>query len=320
MSDTYTKFRDMEPGVSCCRPVLVVSMEDRVTLKGKPFVALRLSDGDSEINANIFDATASRLNADGVEIEQPALAGITFRPPYYNIDALEKCAFPVSTDDFIRTAPIDIDKAYDEMIRIISSSHSTTDDDSFPLCDFTQILIYERKEAFKHSSAAKAIHHNLKGGLLYHSYRMVKAAEKICDVYTSLDKELLVCGAALHDIGKVIELDTNTYGNAEYSVDGRLEGHALIGVEIIDREGREWGVSTENLRRLKHLIASHHGKLEHGAITTPALPEAAALHALDMLDSRQYMFEDAYSSIQPGELSGKVFGLENSTVYLPVSC
>lgn len=222
-----------------------------------------------------------------------------------------------------------------DMIRIVLDSSGRQYDkdnviipeDDYSLTALTVRLISKNSKAFSSSSAAKSMHHNLMGGLLYHTYRMVKASYSVCDIYTTLNRELLVCGTALHDIGKIEELSTSELGAANYTPDGRLFGHALIGIEMIDKmvaeadsaAGRET-YNREDVRLLKHLIASHHGTLEWGAITLPAVPEAMVLHNIDMIDSRMYMYEEGLASTKPGSVSDYINGIAGdgrSTIYRP---
>ena len=139
----------------------------------------------------------------------------------------------------------------------------------------------------------------------------------MCSVYTDLDAEMLIAAAALHDIGKIVELKTTMTGEADYTIDGRLFGHTLIGIQMIEKAAEELGVKCERIRLLEHCIAAHHGKAEYGAITVPATAEAQALNILDTLDAKMYQFEDAYRSVDCGMLSGKIFALDNTTVYRP---
>ena len=188
--------------------------------------------------------------------------------------------------------------------------------DDYSLTALSVRLIMSNIKAFTKSSAAKAMHHNIYGGLAYHTYRMILAAYKLCEVYSLLNRELLVCGTALHDIGKLFELKTTDTGIASYTDMGNLFGHALLGIEMIDREvwrqnqaigGRSY--NSEQVAMLKHMIASHHGQPEWGAIRAPSIPEALILHELDMIDSRMYMYEENFASMEPGSSSDPVLGI-----------
>ena len=160
------------------------------------------------------------------------------------------------------------------------------------------------------------MHHNIYGGRAYHTYRMIKSAYDVCEVYSLLDRELLVCGTALHDIGKLLEMKTSDTGVATYTDMGNLFGHPLLGIEMIDREvwrqnqaagGRSY--NSEQVAMLKHMLASHHGQPEWGAIRSPSTPEAMILHELDMIDSRMYMYEENFKDLDAGTSSEPVFGI-----------
>ena len=180
------------------------------------------------------------------------------------------------------------------------------------------LRIYEdHKEELLRWAGALKLHHSVYGGLLYHIYRMLKAAEKACEVYPDLDKELLLIGVALHDIGKLKELNTNEMGVSEFTPDGNLSGHILCGIELLDHAvwEMEEKPSEEEYKLVKHMIASHHGALEYGAIVVPATPEAMVLNYLDLIDSRMYMFEETLSGMEPGSVSPSVWALGGTHVY-----
>jgi 3'-5' exoribonuclease len=188
--------------------------------------------------------------------------------------------------------------------------------DDFSLTALTVRILSSNLKAFTKSSAAKGMHHNIYGGLAYHTYRMIRSAYSICEVYPLLNRELLVCGTALHDIGKLIEMKTTDTGIASYTDMGNLFGHPLLGIEMIDHEvwnkdqaigGRSY--NREQVAMVKHMIASHHGQPEWGAKRYPSTPEAMILHELDMIDSRMYMYEENFAQMAPGSSSDPVFGI-----------
>ena len=137
---------------------------------------------------------------------------------------------------------------------------------------------------------------------------MVRSAVMLSRVYP-VDRELLLAGTALHDIGKLSELETDNLGVADYSVDGNLFGHSLIGCEMVTKAASKNIYDEEKVRLLKHMIASHHGTLEFGAITKPSIPEAMLLHEIDMIDAQMYQYEQTLEKLEPGEMSDRIFGL-----------
>src|SRR5262249_4284865 len=137
-------------------------------------------------------------------------------------------------------------------------------------------------------------HHAYHGGLLEHVVTLLNLAERIADLYPALDRDLLLAGTSLHDIGKIDEL---SYDRAfAYSDEGQLVGHLVMGVEMLrdkveqtrDLTGEPF--PTELLLRLKHMIVSHHGSYEFGSPKLPMTLEAVALHYLDNLDAKLHAF------------------------------
>lgn len=133
-------------------------------------------------------------------------------------------------------------------------------------------------------------HHAYLGGLLEHVVTLLDAAERLLPLYPNLDRDLLLMGIFLHDIGKVREL---TYGRSfGYSDEGQLIGHLVIGVEMLGEKAARVPDLTgepfpqELLLRLKHMIVAHHGTYEFGSPKLPMTPEAVALHYLDNFDAK----------------------------------
>lgn len=322
------KFNSMEYGTYDI-DVIVVSIIQTATNNGKAMLKVTLNDGEESICALMFDSTKKDMSAVGIEDGCTAIVKLEITDykgnKSYKIVNINPVKLPEDElKQLVKLPPEDPDKLTNDIIMLIKQSSGrqydmTTTDipaDDYSLTALSVRLINSNLAAFIKSSAAKAMHHNLYGGLAYHTYRMIKSAYAICDVYTLLNRELLVCGVALHDIGKLIELKTSDTGIAAYTDMGNLFGHSLLGIEMIDRE--VWRMSQsvggraydhEQVIMLKHMLASHHGQPEWGAIRNPATPEAMILHELDMIDSRMYMYEDTFKDMDPGTSSEPVFGI-----------
>ena len=132
--------------------------------------------------------------------------------------------------------------------------------------------------------AAKTRHHAWLGGLAEHTVEMLQIAERVARVFPQLDRDLLLAGVVLHDLGKLEELDLQA--SIVYSNAGNLEGHMVQGVRILDRALAATGCDGEIATLLRHLVLSHQGQLEYSAVTVPMLPEAIALHYIDQLSSQ----------------------------------
>ena len=168
-------------------------------------------------------------------------------------------------------------------------------------------------------AAGKSVHHNIRGGLLYHMYTMLQSASQLYKVYKNilpLDRDLLFAGVILHDIGKVRELSCSSIMSIDYTPDGNLLGHLFIGAEMVGECAKKLGLPEEKTLLLQHMLLSHHGKREMGAVTLPAIPEASILPHVDCMDAEMYMFRSAREETKPGEMSDKIFALD-CRVYNP---
>ena len=159
----------------------------------------------------------------------------------------------------------------------------------------------------KVAPAAMRVHHAFRSGLLEHTVSLCGLTEAIVRHYSRLNRDLLIAGAILHDIGKVEELEVSR--RLGYTTRGQLVGHVALGLEILERHAaRLQGFPVELKSVLQHLIVSHHGELDRGALKEPMLPEALAVSIMDLLDAR---LEQAWTLIDRGETD------EEWTVYAP---
>jgi len=148
--------------------------------------------------------------------------------------------------------------------------------------------------------AARNMHHAYIGGLLEHTLSMAKLAHVLILHYGYINQDLLLSGILLHDMGKAIEYTTE--GSFEFSDDGRLVGHIIRAITMVEAAAAELAFPTAELRQLVHLIASHHGTLEWGSPVVPKTFEAILLHQLDLLDSRAQGFLDHLDNDSGDEL------------------
>lgn len=212
--------------------------------------------------------------------------------------------------DYVKAAPEKPEDMYDFI-------HAKAEGFSDP--DFRAItlkLLDDNKEKLLYYPAAQKNHHAQLGGLLYHVKRMLMTGERICEVYTNLNKELVLTGVIIHDMEKINEIESNEMGvSPGYSFEGKLLGHIVQGVKSIDRITLELGTPREKAIMLEHMILSHHYEPEFGSPKRPLFPEAEILHYLDIIDARMFDMEDALSSTEPGEFSDRIFTLDNRQLY-----
>jgi len=170
-------------------------------------------------------------------------------------------------------------------------------------------------QAYREAPAAKQLHHAWLGGLLEHVVSLCTLADRVAPHYPLLDRDLLLTGVILHDIGKVRELSWEI--GFEYTVEGSLLGHIQIGAALAEKTIDSLPNFPPKLKTLVlHMILSHHGKLEFGSPKLPMIPEALVLNFLDDLDAKmQAVTGEFEKSIREGkspeELTGKVWALDN---------
>lgn len=183
--------------------------------------------------------------------------------------------------DYLPVSSKDIGKMYTELLGILASVKNPylrkLLESYFGDADFAK--------AFRFHSAAKSVHHGFVGGLLEHTLSVAKMCSYFAEAYPMLNRDLLLTAALFHDIGKTKEL--STFPENDYTDDGQLLGHIIIGTEMISDHIREIpGFPSKLASELKHCILAHHGELEYGSPKKPAILEAMALNFADNADAK----------------------------------
>ncbi|NLV63808.1 MAG: HD domain-containing protein [Clostridiaceae bacterium] len=176
-------------------------------------------------------------------------------------------------------------------------------------------MLKDKEDRLRYYPAARSLHHSIRGGLLYHLYRMLHLSEKIKQVYENVNPDLLYAGILLHDLAKIGELDSNVLGFSEYSKEGQLLGHLVMGVKEIENAGKSLGISEEVMLVLQHMVASHHYEPEYGSPKKPMILEAELLHYIDLIDARVYDYENALKNVEKGAFSEPVWSLDRRRLY-----
>ncbi len=183
--------------------------------------------------------------------------------------------------DFLPVCPFDRDELFEKLGKLLSGVANAP---FRRLCE-AFMADPEIMTRFKLAPAAKAMHHAYIGGLLEHTVSVITLIYRICNHYPDLDRDLLITGAFLHDIGKIEEFVYDTF--IDYSDSGRLVGHMVLGTQMVeDKIRRLESFPVETALLVKHLILSHHGETQFGAVSLPASREAFALHMADDLDAK----------------------------------
>jgi 3'-5' exoribonuclease len=202
----------------------------------------------------------------------------------------------IDPSDFLPQTSRDIEGMFE---RLLKRTNSITTDYLKALIDaFFKDKKFVNK--FKTAPAGKKMHHAYIGGLLEHTLSMVSLADKIAGHYSGIDRDLLLSGAVLHDIGKIDEFEYQF--KIDYSDKGRLLNHIVIGIKMVDDKlsGIEH-FPEDQVLLLKHMIVSHHGTREFGSPEPPKTIEAVLLNYIDEIDSKVNAIRDFIASEDPDE-------------------
>ena len=185
-------------------------------------------------------------------------------------------------DNYLATVSRDIDEIMEDIDKlskecIISPEGKMLDDYFFKNEEFL--------EKFKRGIGGVSMHHNYIGGLAEHTLGVMYLTKLLCDIYDCRRREIAVLSAKLHDIGKIYEMDYS--GPFKYTLEGELEGHIMIGVQMVDRAIVDLKIpfSEDFVRRIKGCITQHHGKLEYGSPKKANMEESLILNFADNIDA-----------------------------------
>ena len=163
--------------------------------------------------------------------------------------------------------------------------------------------------------AAVSVHHDYASGLLMHTVSMADIGSYLADYYGDIDKDMLITGILLHDMGKTIEFEGPVI--YKYSLEGKLLGHISLMVSEIRRAAEGLKITGEVPLLLEHMVLSHHGSNEFGSPILPLTKEALLLSLIDNLDSKMVFTAKALEGVNPGEFTNKLFPLDNRMMYKP---
>ncbi|PJJ29931.1 3'-5' exoribonuclease YhaM family protein [Lacrimispora celerecrescens] len=256
-----------------------------LTKSGKEYGNLILQDKTGTVDAKIWDLGSPGIGnfetLDYVYID--ADVTVFQNSHQLNIKRIRKAdEGEFVPGDYLPVSSKNIGLMYEEFlgfIRTIKNPHLRMLLESF----FVEDAAFAK--AFQFHSAAKSVHHGFVGGLLEHTLSVVKLCDYYAGYYPYINRDLLITAAMFHDIGKTREL--STFPENDYTDDGQLLGHIIIGTEMVGERIRSMeGFPEKTASELKHCILAHHGELEYGSPKKPALIEALALNFADNTDAK----------------------------------
>src|SRR6201993_1881318 len=263
---------------------VVVSKQIKPKKTGEPYLALVLGDRSGQLEAKMWDNVEEVLDAfdqdDFLKIK--GLINKYKNRFQLTIHKLRKLGdTEIDFADYLPKTTKDVDGLWQTLTTFVSSFQNPH------LKSLVQAFMADPEiaAAYRNAPAAKTLHHAYIGGLLCHGVSLIRSCDLMCSNYPQINRDLLLTGAFLHDIGKIHELTYNR--SFSYTTRGQLLGHMIIELEMLQAKLEHLPGFPEELKTMiEHLIISHHGQYDFGSPKLPMFPEALMLHYLDDLDSK----------------------------------
>lgn len=305
--------KDFQDGDRIIGQLLVTSAVKGVTEKGMSYINATFQDKSGTVEAKKWDATDDdlRLLVPGTVVMVDAMVNL-----YKNMNQLKILAVSkiedistVELSNFQRVSPIPLEEMKEKLDHYLSSFKDKDVE------KVTRAVISHFYDKYISYPAAVKIHHEFGSGIIHHSLAMADLAEDIATRYPQVDRDILVAGALLHDIGKTIEYENPLM--PQQTVEGKLCGHIAIGYSEFKKVVDELHIESEVPILLEHMILAHHGKLEWGSPVLPATREAWLLSQIDLIDSHMMVLDKALAPIKEGEFTPRLWVMDETSFYKP---
>lgn len=293
---------------------LLLNRQQRTTKTNKPYLSLILGDKTGQLEGRVWEPNDPRIARDveaGDMVKARGSVSLFDGKVQMKVDQMRKVAENEALrSDLLPATTYDVN----ELWRTLTETIASFKDPNLKLLLETLFADESLAKAYREAPAARQLHHAWLSGLLEHVVSLLGLAEKVAAHYSLLNRDLLLTGVLLHDIGKVQELRWET--GFEYTTEGVLLGHIHMGVTLVEKTIDTLPNFPPRLKTMViHLILSHHGKLEFGSPKLPMTPEALALSFVDDLDAKMQAvlneFEkSAREGRAPDALTGKVWSLD----------
>lgn len=312
---------DSAGGQAFASLLVVRKLAAKTASNGNPFFSVDLGDRTGSFGSTIFNdnpafellksaGEGSVIRVEGrIDYYQGRLS-----PKLSRVVVLSEAELgaPGLLDNLVELAPENADALWQELNGFI-------DDIAQPeLRATTRAVFDEIGEAFRWTPAAISMHHAYRHGLLEHTVHMARACRALLPLYAEVDGDLAMAGILLHDTGKAIEYEGTLA--TRRSRRGILQGHVVLGYQLVRKAGKKSKLSDELLERLEHIVLSHQGEPEWGAAVYAATPEAVFVSMIDNLDAKMGMVQRALRQTAEGEdFSERLPGLNAQLLTRPLS-
>ena len=294
---------------------LVLAKQQRTTKTNKPYLNLILGDKTGQLEARVWDPADSRIAKDfekGAIVKVRGCCAKFEDRLQVKIDHLRLAQEgEVDKSDLLPATSYDVNDLWRQLANFVEGMSNPD------LKALLKTILADPgiAAAYREAPAARQLHHAWLGGLLEHVVSLLRLGDRVAAHYPLLDRDLLLTGVILHDIGKIHELSWDI--GFDYTIEGTLLGHIQMGVDMVEKAMAALPEFPARLRTLVlHVILSHHGKLEFGSPKLPMIPEALALNFIDDFDAKMQAVMSEFDKCSregkgPDEMTGRVWSLDN---------
>jgi 3'-5' exoribonuclease len=294
---------------------LVLAKQQRTTKTNKPYLNVVLGDKTGQLEARIWDPADPRIAKDfekGAIVKVRGCCSKFEDRLQVKIDHLRIAQDgEVEKSDLLPATGYDVDDLWRQLANFVEDMSNPN------LKALIKTILADPSiaAAYREAPAARQLHHAWLGGLLEHVVSLLRLGDRVAGHYPLLDRDLLLTGVILHDIGKIHELSWDI--GFDYTIEGTLLGHIQMGVDMVEKAIATLPDFPPRLRTLVlHVILSHHGKLEFGSPKLPMIPEALALNFIDDFDAKMQAVMSEFDKCNregkgPDEMTGRVWSLDN---------
>ncbi len=311
------KIKEFNEGIRIIENFLVTNVVKGTSNSGQMYLTVTLQDNSGQIEGRVWDASDNDLEI----FKQGTFVRVVADVIEYRANLQLKvitgeslAANEVKVEDFTLVSPVAIAKLKTELDKLLNSITDKT------LHTLVSRLLTDHYDDFITYPAASRLHHEYTHGLLEHTITLANLADRIISYYNDLydgnwtiNRDLVIAGILIHDLGKTIELSGPVL--TTYTLKGKLLGHiSLLNAELL-RVAAELKLDGEIVTLLSHIVLSHHGKLEFGSPVVPMTKEALLVSMIDDLDAKMKQIEKALDVTKDGEFTDRLWALDHTSFY-----
>ena len=312
--------KDLEFKKEVVIPMMIEGLDEKLAGNNEPYVSFTGKDKTGSLDCKLWGYNLQKLGnlKNGDIIKAQGIMDEYNGKKQFKISKSNKGRYllrlanaedNLDINEFIKVSPTPYEKMIDDINQMINK---------FSNEGFKKIclkFLEEYKEELKYFPGAKGVHHAYKTGWLYHIYNMMKMGNTVAETY-DLNKDLLLTGVLLHDIGKIPAMISDMNGIvSEFSLEGAMLDHIVLSMKMFNELKEGLDIDKESLILIEHMIASHHGNLEWGSPVTPMFPEAEALHFLDNMDAKINTMKEILEPLDKGQSTDRIYQLGGRRLY-----